>query len=306
MLPSRADLSGVRLMDLAGSGRLDVVSLSEPDAGFFERTAGAGFEPLRRFASLPELDWSDQNVAFIDVTGDGLADILITGDRLYTVHASLGETGFGSAQQVRVPWDEERGPVVILADGTQTIFTADMSGDGLTNIVRVRNGEVCYWPSTGYGRFGAKVTMDGAPRFCAEELFDPSRVRLADIDGTGTADLLYVGADGVTAWFNQSGNGWSSPTVVAVYPTADELSTVRAIDFLGTGTACLVWSSRVLADRWPGISWGSQKRLRASGAAAHAGRVPCGQGSPTRAGLVLLWSDDPCGPGAWVRGPRSG
>jgi len=243
VLPSRGDLSGVRLMDLAGSGRLDVVSLSEPDAGFFERTADAGFEPLHRFASLPELDWSDENVTFIDVTGDGLADILITGDRLYTVYASLGEAGFDSAQQVRVPWDEERGPAVILADGTQTIFTADMSGDGLTDIVRVRNGEVCYWPSTGYGRFGTKVTMDGAPRFAAQELFDPRRVRLADIDGTGTADLLYVGADGVTAWFNQSGNGWSSPMVIAVYPTADELSSVQAIDFLGTGTACLVWSS---------------------------------------------------------------
>ena len=243
VLPSRGDLSGVRLMDLAGSGRLDVVSLSEPDAGFFGRTADAGFEPLRRFASLPELDWSDPNVTLIDVTGDGLADILITGDRLYTVYASLGAAGFSGAQQVRVPWDEERGPAVILADGTQTIFTADMSGDGLTDIARVRNGEVCYWPSAGYGRFGPKVTMDDAPRFCAEELFDPRRVRLADIDGTGTADLLYVGADGVTAWFNQSGNGWSSPTLTAVYPAADELSSVQAIDFLGTGTACLVWSS---------------------------------------------------------------
>ena len=243
VLPSRADLSGVRLMDLAGSGRLDVVSLAEPDAGFFERTTDAGFEPLHRFASLPELDWSDPNVTFIDVTGDGLADILITGDRLYTVYASLGEAGFDTAQQVRVPWDEERGPAVILADSTQTIFTADMSGDGLTDIVRVRDGEVCYWPSTGYGRFGAKVTMDGAPRFTGQDLFDPRRVRLADIDGTGTADLLYVGAGGVTAWFNQSGNGWSAPTLVAVYPTADELSSVQVIDFLGTGTACLVWSS---------------------------------------------------------------
>ena len=73
----------------------------------------------------------------------------------------------------------------MLADGTQTIFTADMSGDGLTDIVRVRNGEACYWPNTGYGRFGAKVTMDRAPRFDSEERFDPRRIRLADIDGTG-------------------------------------------------------------------------------------------------------------------------
>ena len=242
-LPSRADLSSVRLLDLSASGRLDVVALSEPDPGFFERTSDAGFEPLQRFAALPLLDWSDPNVRFIDVTGDGLADILMTEDGLFTVYASLGETGFGTAQQVRTPWNEEKGPAVILADGTETIFTADMSGDGLADIVRVRNGEVCYWPSIGYGRFGTKVTMDLAPRFDDEERFDPRRVRLADIDGTGTADLLYIGADGVTAWFNQSGNAWSAPTLIAVCPAADQLSTVQVLDFLGTGTACLVWSS---------------------------------------------------------------
>ena len=242
-LPSRSDLSGIRLMDLSASGRLDVVSLAEPDAGFFERTPDASFEPLRRFAALPSLDWSDPNIRFIDVTGDGLADILMTEDGLYTVCASLGETGFAVAQQVRTPWDEEKGPAVILADGTQTIFTADMSGDGLTDIVRVRNGEACYWPNLGYGRFGAKVTMDRAPRFDSDDLFDPRRIRLADTDGTGNVDLLYVGTGGVTVWFNQSGNSWSAPNLVAVFPTADELSTVQVIDLLGTGTACLVWSS---------------------------------------------------------------
>ena len=136
----------------------------------------------------------------------------------------------------------------MLADGTQTIFTADMSGDGLTDIVRVRNGEACYWPNTGYGHFGAKVTMDGAARFDNEERFDGRRIRLADIDGSGTADLLYIGQDGVTAWFNQSGNAWSTPAVIGVFPAADRLSSVQALDLLGTGTACLVWSSPLPGD----------------------------------------------------------
>ena len=243
-LPSNTGLTGVRLFDLSGSGRLDVVNLAGPDPGFFERTENATFEPLQRFAALPALDWSDPNVTFIDVTGDGLADILMTEDGLFTVYASLGgEAGFGSAQQVRPGWDEEKGPSVVLADGTQTIFTADMSGDGLSDIVRIRNGEACYWPNHGYGRFGAKVTMDLAPRFDDQERFDPGRVRLADIDGSGTADLLYVGEDGVTTWYNQSGNSFSAPTRIAVFPAADRLSTVQAVNLLGTGTACLVWSS---------------------------------------------------------------
>jgi RHS repeat-associated protein len=243
-LPSRSGLSGMRLLDVSGSGRLDVVDLAGPDPGFFERTEDGTFEPLQRFAALPALDWSDPNVRFIDVTGDGLADILMTEDGLFTVYPSLGgDAGFDTAWLSRPGWDEEQGPSVVLADGTETIFTADMSGDGLSDIVRIRNGEACYWPNTGYGRFGAKVTMDLAPRFDNEERFDPARIRLADIDGSGTADLLYVGEQGVTAWFNQSGNYWSAPTSIAVFPAADRLSTVQAIDLLGTGTACLAWSS---------------------------------------------------------------
>jgi hypothetical protein len=90
--------------------------------------------------------------------------------------------------------------------------------------------------------------MDRAPRFDNEERFDPRRIRLADIDGTGTADLLYIGEDGVHARFNQSGNAWSAANPIAVFPTADRLSTVQAIDLLGTGTACLVWSSPLSAE----------------------------------------------------------
>jgi hypothetical protein len=97
---------------------------------------------------------------------------------------------------VRTPWDEEKGPKVVFADGTDTIFIADMTGDGLNDIVRLGNGQACYWPNIGYGRFGAKVTMDRAPRFDNEERFDPRRIRLADIDGTGTADLVYIGGTG--------------------------------------------------------------------------------------------------------------
>ena len=73
--------------------------------------------------------------------------------------------GLGRGTRVSTSWDEEKGPRLVLADGTESIYLADMSGDGLTDLVRIRNGEVCYWPNLGYGRFGAKVTMDNAPWF---------------------------------------------------------------------------------------------------------------------------------------------
>ena len=76
-----------------------------------------------------------------------------------------GRKGFDSVHKTVKPFDEEAGPHIVFADPTQTIFLADMSGDGLTDIVRIRNGEVCYWPNLGYGKFGAKVSMDQCPRF---------------------------------------------------------------------------------------------------------------------------------------------
>src|SRR6267142_537463 len=77
---------------------------------------------------------------------------------------------------------------------------------------------MCYWPNLGYARFGTKVVMEGAPRWCTEELFDARRVRLADIDGSGTTDLVYIGADGVHACFNQSGNAFAARVLLAVFP----------------------------------------------------------------------------------------
>ena len=136
-------------------------------------------------------------------------------------------------------------------DGTQSIYLADMSGDGLADLVRIRNGEVCYWPNLGYGRFGAKVTMDNAPWFDAKDQFDQKRIRLADVDGSGVTDIIYLGgssgsssnSNGVQIYFNQSGNRWSNPYTLPNFPHVDNLSSVQVIDLLGNGTACLVWSS---------------------------------------------------------------
>src|SRR5829696_48531 len=119
-----------------------------------------------------------------------------------------------------------------------------MSGDGLTDLVRIRNGEVCYWPNLGYGRFGTRVTMDNAPWFDNIDLFDQRRIRLADIDGSGVTDILYLGHEGgVHLYFNHSGNSWSKAQTLSQFPAVDNLSNVMVVDLLGNGTACLVWSS---------------------------------------------------------------
>ena len=114
---------------------------------------------------------------------------------------------------MRQSFDEEKGPHLVFADGTQSIYLADMSGDGLTDLVRIRNGEVCYWPNLGYGRFGAKVTMDNAPWFDRPDLFDQQRIRLADIDGSGTTDSSTSAATGSISTSTSAGTRWDCTRV---------------------------------------------------------------------------------------------
>ena len=237
-----------QFLDLAGDGQLDLVELARPTAGFYERAPIDGWQTFVPFQSHPILDWDNPNLRLVDLTGDGHADILISEDDAFCWHQSLAEAGFAPPERVRKLLDEEKGPHLIFADSMQSVYLADMSGDGLTDLVRIRNGEVCYWPNLGYCRFGAKVTMDNAPYYDAPDLFDQRRIRLADIDGSGVTDILYLHGDGVQIYFNQSGNSWSAVRTLHQFPRIDDLSSVAALDLLGVGTACLVWSSPLAAD----------------------------------------------------------
>jgi RHS repeat-associated protein len=248
--PSLAALSSGRqqLLDLAGDGRLDLAQLGGATPGFYERTTDEDWQLFKPFTSLPNIPWDDPNLRFVDLNGDGHADVLITEHETFIWYPSRAEEGFGPVQGAYQSANEEKGPRLVFGDGTQSIYLADMCGDGLTDLVRIRNGEVCYWPNLGYGRFGAKVSMDNAPLFDRPDGFDQERIRLADIDGSGVTDIVYLGREGVRLYFNQSGNRWSGPRHLRQFPHVDNLSSVTTVDLLGNGTACLVWSSPLPGD----------------------------------------------------------
>lgn len=216
--------------------------------GYFELSDDNKWLPFKNLSESLNIDMHDPNLKMLDLTGDGTADILISEESVFRWYPSKGKDGYGNYKTVSKVLNEEQGPNIVFADSKESIVLADMSGDGLVDIVRIRSSEVCYWPNLGHGRFGAKVTMCNPPVFDNDNDFNPHYIKLADIDGSGATDIIYLGHNSFKIYFNQCGNSWSDVNIVhgvnpLPFPKIDIQSNISIVDLLGNGTACIVWSS---------------------------------------------------------------
>lgn len=191
--------------------------------------------------SLPNIDRTDPRYRFIDLNGDGVADVISAKNNAYVTFMSTDEEAYEAGPQVQWEVDEEQGPKANFRSTDKSIRFADLSGDGMPDIVRITQDTICYWPNLGYGKFGSKVTMASPPKFEASFPFNEDRIMLADLDGTGPTDLLYIGHNNVQYFKNLSGNAWAKPIDIPT-PPISSLNQVKLVDIYGEGNICLIIS----------------------------------------------------------------
>jgi RHS repeat-associated protein len=229
------------LFDTDGSGVPDLVRLDTANPGRARRAEDGTWDALAPFDLHPGVDLARADVRLADLTGDGLADLVLADPAGTRWCEGLGAEGFGEPRLLEGPGPERPGLLEVAA--TTAVQLADMTGDGLPDLVHIANGAVTYRPSLGHGRFGAEVAMDDAPWFDSPDRFDPRRVLLADLDGNRRTDIVYLGADGVRLYANRAGNGWGPALDLPGLPASDNRRYAAVVDLRGTGTACLVWST---------------------------------------------------------------
>lgn len=128
-----------------GAGPKSLVVESDASPGLFPRSDEDGtWGPFVPFEQWPHGAFGDANLRHIDLNGDGEPDLVLARDDHFVWYPSLGTKGYGAPHIVPMAGDESRGARLVFADAESTIFVGDMSGDGLADIIRIRNGEIAY------------------------------------------------------------------------------------------------------------------------------------------------------------------
>lgn len=238
-LPSIPALrEGGMLLDLDGDGYLEWVVTAPGVAGCYAQTPEQAWQRFTPLSALP-VEYRHPQMEMADLTGEGLADMLLIGPKSVRLYSGSG-SGWKKARTVM-----QADGITLPVPGTNArimVAFSDMAGSGEQHLTEIKASGVRYWPNLGHGRFGTPVTVPGFSQPAAS--FNPAQLCLADVDGSGTTDLIYVRGDHLLVWLNQSGNSFAGPLRIALPAGVryDNTCQLQVADIQGLGVSSLVLS----------------------------------------------------------------
>ncbi len=227
------------LGDVTGDGSLDWVMAQPGWAGFFSCQPDRSWSSFTTLQAFPQ-EFFHPKGQWADLMGDGLIDLAMIGPRSVRLYASQRARGFGPGIDVARRPEEDALPLLSNSPGELVAFS-DVLGSGKQHLIRIRHDRLECWPNLGRGRFGQGFVFSTLD-FAYDE-FDASRVLLADLDGSGAADLIYLRTDCALIYLNRCGNGFTAEPIILLWPEGvryDRFCQVSAADLQGLGCSSLV------------------------------------------------------------------
>ncbi|MFZ0218585.1 MAG: SpvB/TcaC N-terminal domain-containing protein [Candidatus Aquirickettsiella sp.] len=233
-IPSQQN--AVMLMDINGDGRLDWVVATASIRGYHHRMEGGQWTKFIPISALP-IEYFHPQAQLADLLGDGRVDLVLIGPRSVRIYASH-QDGWNKAVNVI-----QSGDITLPipgSDARKLVAFADMLGSGQAHLVEISATEVRCWPNLGQGCFGHPILLTGFNPSGAT--FNPSQLYLADIDGSGTTDILYAHSSFLELFLNESGNNFRAPIRIALPQGVrfDRTCLLQLADTQGLGISSLI------------------------------------------------------------------
>ncbi|MEX5593614.1 SpvB/TcaC N-terminal domain-containing protein [Pseudomonas orientalis] len=226
------------LSEITGDGCLEWLVAQPGLCGFFTCNPDRSWSNFATLDAFPHEFFHPQG-QLANLMGAGLSDLAMIGPRSVRLYANLRRAGFAPATQVPRQADEDDLPLISNA-ATELVAFSDVLGSGQQHLIRIRHNQLQCWPNLGRGRFGKGFTFSALD--FAYDAFDASRVLLADLDGSGAADLIYLKAECALVFMNRGGNGFDT-AVELPWPEGvlyDRFCQVSTADLQGLGCSSLV------------------------------------------------------------------
>jgi RHS repeat-associated protein len=270
----------VSSQDVDGDGIMDLLHMPRVKQYAVYTAQGSALawnwvgRPVTTAASQdPKIDFqsNERQMREMDVNGDGLVDVVYSAGDAYQTFFSLGRYPGGDGQFGYATWTGpasasiDDAPVVACVPWSATpvrfgdpdVIVADMNADGLPDVVRVRPGDVRYWPGRGDGTWGTgsgcrpgtttsyeenqHIAMTQSPEYVQAG----AQVRVSDVNGDGFPDLVVLHPGTIELWLNVDGQGWTTAHhTIAGTPYLKAIgSALQMADMNGSGTADMVWGN---------------------------------------------------------------
>jgi hypothetical protein len=247
MLPQQSGRKA--LIDLRGTGRLDWLVVQPNLAGYFTLNPDQHWSHFVPFTAFPT-EFLHPSAQVASLIGTGLPDVALIGPKSVRLYANNREQGYGLGHDV--PHESNNSLPIQSGDHASVVAFSDVLGSGQQHLVQVRCNQLTCWPNLGRGKFGTPLVLAQLPFDQAS--FNPARVFLADLDGSGAADLIYAESDRFLIFLNQSGNAFSHTPLVLPMPDGmiyDQLDQVSFADLNGSGTTSLILTaSHITPQHW--------------------------------------------------------
>ncbi len=246
--PSPADRT-VHIVDFNSDGLPDVLQTANGRVLLWENDGNGALEGPVAVSAIPAtVSLEKETVGFADLTGNGRVDLFSVNQPLEIVYNTDGKGGFESEPTVMAT-----APGLRMASPDTRLM--DLNSDGITDVLVTGREQFLLYPhSPGEGwREPVAISRLHDRKLFPDVSFTNKSIRLADMTGDGSQDIVSVESGRITYWPYLGNGHWGTAVEMEhspLFPEGFRDEQIIVADFTGNGSADLVLMSSDAVTIW--------------------------------------------------------